>query len=165
MKTLLLASIFCCAVHAQDSAASNVWGVVKGIQNSHKTCSVPLGNAHIGVTDPRLAIVPGTSVPSCENSHGSPMLAAGQLNLLTLPDPLPQPLPALDLQAVKNPLQHPVLLEGAKISIVTPKHGEGICSVPLLGANADAFDPGIATKPGGSPVPIRHARVPAPPCR
>ncbi len=157
MKTLLLASIFCCAVHAQDSATSNVWGVVKGIQDSHKTCAAPLDKAHIGVTDPRIAIV-----PACENSHGSPMLPAGQLNLLTLPNLLPQPLPALDLQAVKNPL---VPMERSKISIITPKHGEGVCSVPLLEAHANTFDPGIAVPPGGSPVPIRRAHVPAPPCR
>jgi hypothetical protein len=40
----------------------------------------------------------------------------------------------------------------------------GICSVPLLEAHVDTFDPGIATTPAGSPVAIPQANVPAPAC-
>jgi hypothetical protein len=42
---------------------------------------------------------------------------------------------------------------------------EVVCSVPLLAARADMVDPGIVVTPGDSAVPIRQARVPAPPCK
>ena len=42
----------------------------------------------------------------------------------------------------------------------------GVCSVPLLEANAaPANDPGIATTPSDRSVPIRQAQVPAPSCK
>jgi hypothetical protein len=41
----------------------------------------------------------------------------------------------------------------------------GVCSVPLLEANANANDPGIAVTPRDNSVPIPQARVPAPPCK
>jgi hypothetical protein len=41
----------------------------------------------------------------------------------------------------------------------------GVCSVPLLAARAEAVDPGIVATPGDFAVPIRQARVPAPPCK
>jgi len=40
----------------------------------------------------------------------------------------------------------------------------GLCSVPLLEAHVDVYDPGIAYKPGSKSVAIPQARVPAPPC-
>ncbi|MGA3189572.1 MAG: hypothetical protein ABSF22_20900 [Bryobacteraceae bacterium] len=40
----------------------------------------------------------------------------------------------------------------------------GVCSVPLLEARVAAVDPGIATSPSNSSVPMPQARVPAPAC-
>jgi hypothetical protein len=41
----------------------------------------------------------------------------------------------------------------------------GLCSVPLMEAHVDTFDPGIATTPAGSAVAIPQANVPAPACQ
>jgi hypothetical protein len=46
-----------------------------------------------------------------------------------------------------------------------PNSMQSVCSVPLLEAQADANDPGIATIPRSNSVPIPQARVPAPPCK
>lgn len=54
-------------------------------------------------------------------------------------------------------LRAPLLMNSAAIPQV--------CSVPLLEAHADAVDPGIATMPANSAVPIRKAKVPAPACQ
>lgn len=41
----------------------------------------------------------------------------------------------------------------------------GVCSVPLIEARVDVYDPGIATTPRDNSVPIREGHVPAPSCK
>jgi hypothetical protein len=192
MKRLILASILCLAfagvlraqetfsidpqlVFPQKAATPSVWGVVQNLQDSHKhqlantgVCSVQLAEAHVGVNDPGIAATLGNSAvaiphanvpaPTCESQPGLLMEAR------TLEGPflqLPAPLrPAtLDPRAVKLDLTRKAL------TIMGSPSTGGVCSVPLIEAHADTFDPGIATKPSDLAVPIPQARVPAPPCK
>lgn len=70
--------------------------------------------------------------------------------------------PAHPFGSVPPPLNPP----SRSLSLVAtlPPLRSGVCSVPLLDAHVDAYDPGIARMPQAGSVPIRKAKVPAPPC-
>jgi hypothetical protein len=195
MKRLILASILCLAfaamLRAQEtfsvdsqvfplkSAAPSVWGVVQNLQDSHKhqlantgVCSVQLTEAHLDVNDPGIAATLGNSAVAIPHANVPAPACQSQAGLMTeammLEGPflqMPAQLPAPVRPAILDPRAMKLDLTRKALTIMGSPSTGGVCSVPLIEAHADAVDPGIATVPADSAVPIPLARVPAPPCK
>ncbi len=69
------------------------------------------------------------------------------------------------VQGIQNSHRHHELLVPRLLKPMLQQNQNGVCSVPLLEAHADANDPGIVAAPRDNSVPIRRAHLPAPPCR
>jgi len=105
-------------------------------------------------------------------------LVFGSIFCLTLSAQAPQiipPSPNIGVWSVMNGIQnshkHREMLVPRELKIVKgiqlmkdSNEFQSVCSVPLLEAQADVKDPGIATTPRDHSVAIRQAHLPAPPC-
>jgi hypothetical protein len=158
MKRLILASILCASLRAQQKTPPNMLQqrepkihLLKGLDFADSgICSVPLLEAHVDTFDPGIAATPA----------GSPVA-------------IPQAsVPAPACQSNSSPAQQTFLIDNAAAKFTVPRDlkmwkapdaANGVCSVLMPEAHADAVDPGIANKLPDSAAPGPKAQVPAAP--